>query len=144
MASDVVYDAIRGYLDPNKGGTWTETPIAWENEDFTKPEPPVRWVMVEISGTVYGQQSIGADEQRDNRWDEEGTLWLHVFEEVGKGSSAARRVAKALADKFRGARLLSDESLEFGDAAIGSGERSDDDGNWWRVSVSIDWRRMEA
>lgn len=139
MASGTVYDAIKAYLQAQ----WSTSPIAWENETFNKPEPPAPWVMVEIAGDVYAQMSIGADEQADNRWDEEGVLLLHVFVPTGTGASAARGHAKALADLFRGATLLSD-SLEFMDASIGMGQPGDDDGMWWRISVSIDWRRMDA
>lgn len=139
MASDVVYEAVRAFLTAG----WTAAPIAWENEHFDKPNPPAPWLAVELSGTVYAQQSIGAGPQEENRWDEDGVLWLHVFVPAGTGSSTARGYAKALADIFRGA-LLIDETLEFMDASIGMGEAGDNNGNWWRVSVSIDWRRMEA
>ncbi len=137
MASDVVYEAIEAYLRAN----WTETPLQFENENFDIPSSR-EWVMVEMAGTVYGQQTIGADNQADNRWDEEGLLWLHVLVQAGSGSQLARRRCKALADLFRGALLL-DDSLEFMDADIGIGAQGDDEGSTYRLSVSVDWRRME-
>jgi len=138
MPSDVVYDAVRAHL----GANWSETDIAWENENFV---PPVEagWVAVEVSGTTYAQQSIGAETQAANRWDEEGVLWVHVFVPTGTGSSTARRRAKAIADIFRGAKLL-DDALEFTDASIGLGDVGDDAGATWSITVSIDWRLMEA
>lgn len=137
MASDVVYDATRAYL----AGAWTETPIRWENEDF---EPPFDgWIAMEMTGTLYAQASIGADVQAENSWDEEGVLWLHCFAPKGTGTSTLRRWAKSLADIFRGARLLNDE-VEFMDAQIGMGEPGDDEGSTYRISVVIDWRRMES
>lgn len=139
MASNTVYDAVKTYLTAQ----WSSTTIAWENEPFSKPEPPAHWIAVEMQGTLYGQQSIGAGEQADNRWDEEGILWVHIMAPTGEGSSTARQYAKAIADLFRGTMLLSD-SLEFMDASIGAGERGDDDGNYWRLTCTIDWRRMEA
>jgi hypothetical protein len=139
MASGTVYDAIKGYLEAQ----WTTTTIAWENESFTKPEPPAAWLMVEMTGDLYAQMSIGAGVQSENRWDEEGVLLLHVYVPSGTGASTARAYAKSLADLFRGALLL-DDSLEFLDASIGMGQPGDDDGMWWRISVSVDWRRMEA
>lgn len=138
MASDLVYDAIRDYLEAN----WTETPIQFENENFDIPESRA-WVIFEMTGTVYGQQSIGADNQADNRWDEEGVMWLHVMAQAGSGSSVTRRRCKALADLFRGKRLIYD-TLEFMDADIGMGAQGDDEGSTYRISVSIDWRREEA
>ncbi len=137
MASDVVYEAIKAYLT----SAWTETAIEWENEAFQ--EPADGWVAVEISGTSYAQQSIGADEQAENRWDEDGVLWLHVIVPTGTGSVTARRRAKQLADLFRGARLLSD-GLEFLDASIGAGDRGVKEDPHWMITVSVDWRREEA
>ncbi|MDR6953787.1 hypothetical protein J2X65_003150 [Ancylobacter sp. 3268] len=137
MADDVVYQAIRDALIAG----WTVTQIAFENEDFQKPSPPAPWIMLEVTGSFYGQQSIG--DPADNRWDADGVLWLHVFVPVGTGSSTARGYAKTLADLFRGRQLLN-ETLEFLDASIGLGEPGDDSGNWWRLSVSIDWRRLDA
>ena len=137
MASDVVYDATRAYL----AGAWVDTTIQWENENF---EPPFSgWIAMEMSGTLYSQASIGADVQAENRGDEEGTLWLHCFAPKGTGTSTLRRWAKKLADLFRGARLLNDE-LEFMDAQIGLGDSGDDDGAAYRITVVIDWRRMES
>lgn len=139
MASNTVYDAVRAHLE----AFWSATPIAWENELFDRPEPAAPWIMVEMVGDLYAQMSIGAGVQSENRWDEEGVLLLHVFVPSGTGASTARAYAKSLADLFRGALLIGD-SLEFLDASIGMGQPGDDDGLWWRISVSVDWRRMEA
>lgn len=145
MSSDTVYDAIRAYLTAQ----WTATPIRFENEvadasnNPLPPSTPTSWIAMAISGTAYGQQSIGAAEQTDNRWDEEGILWLYVMVPSGTGASLARQHAKALADLFRGTTLLSG-SLEFMDAYIGRGAPSTENGNWWEIAVDIEWRRMDA
>jgi hypothetical protein len=101
------------------------------------------FVAVEMTGTLYGQESIGASHQADNRWDEEGVLWLHVNVPMGTGGLTARTYAKQLADLFRGLLLLND-SLEFKDAFIGRGQPGHEDGAYFRVSVFINWRRMDA
>jgi hypothetical protein len=137
--TEEVYDAIEAYVT----SAWTHTPIAWPNKQFTQQNPPASWVAFQITGSLYGQQSIGASVQADNRWDEEGTIWFHVFVPTNSGESGARGRAKALAVLFRGKTLL-ENRLEFLDAAIGSGEPGDEDGNYYRVSVSIDWRLWEA
>jgi hypothetical protein len=144
VASQEVYDAIRAKLTD----AWDATPIAWPNEEFTFPVrtdavPTPHWIAVIMTGTLYGQQSIGESAQADNRWDEEGILWLHTYSPSGAGEAVQRGYCKQLADIFRGLTLL-DGSLEFGDAAIESGEIGDDNGAWWRISVSIEWRRMDA
>ncbi len=144
MASDVVFDAIKTYLTDN----WSSSPLQWENEVAINTNDPVTgtpapWVMPEMTGTLYGQESIGAETQATNRWDEEGQLWLHVFVPVGTGGHTARHLAKSLADLFRGTTLLSG-NLEFLDAQIGMGEPGSEDGTWFRVSLKIDWRHIEA
>jgi hypothetical protein len=150
MASDIVYTAIRNYLD-GVGATpaaWSTTPIQYENEAAVATADgsgnPVPWIMIEMTGTLYDQESIGANTQAQNRWDEEGQLYCHVFVPSGTGGLTARHLAKQFADLFRGTRLLVDQSLEFMNASIGMGEIGDDAGNWFRISVDIHWRRMEA
>jgi hypothetical protein len=147
MASQVVYDAIRTFLDPAQGGCWQSTPIKWENEAAVSTADeggnPVIWSSIDFVGNVYSQMSIGADPQSDNRWDEDGTLWFHFYVPVNTGSSSARGLAKSFADVFRGLTLLNG-NLVFLDASIGAGAVSDDDGNWWVLSVSIGWQHIEA
>lgn len=148
MATDAVYDAIKTYLaantaalaDPSGGAVPT---IRYENEAFDKPEPPVPFVAMAVSSTVYGQQSIGASVQADNRWDEKGTLWLFVMVPTGYGASRARQLAKQACDLFRGKTLLGG-SLEFLDAFIGRGAEAQEDGNWFALPVGIDWLHIEA
>jgi hypothetical protein len=147
MASGIVYDAIRAFLDPALGGCWQSTAIQWENESAppttgTDGNPTI-WSSIDFLGNVYSQMSIGAAPQSDNRWDEDGTLWFHLYVPVKTGSSSARALAKNFADLFRGLTLLSD-NLVFGDASIGAGAVSDDNGNWWVLSVSIQWQHIEA
>lgn len=145
MASGAVYDAIRSYLDGTGGnGAWTVTPIRWENEPL---DPlPESFVDVEMTGTMYDRQSIGAftvAHGDQNRWDEEGTLWLHVLVKINTGGSTVRTYAKSLADLFRGKLLLND-SLEFREAFIGRGQPGFEDGNFYRLTVYVNWRRMDA
>lgn len=145
MASGAVFDAIRLYLDggPLAPGTgaWQTTPIRWENEPL---DPlPASFIDVEMTGTLYGQMSIGASHQADNRWDEEGVLWLHVLVKINTGGSTARTYAKELADLFRGLTLLNN-SLEFREAFIGKGQPGFENGMYYRVSLYNNWRRMDA
>lgn len=150
MSADAVYDAIKTYLqtaanvtvlaDPTTG---IVPPFRFENERFDKPDPPAPWVAVALTGVLYGQQSIGASRQADNRWDETGHLWMPVFVEVGSGSSRPRQIAKMLADIFRGLTLVNN-TLEFMDAFIGEGSPAPEEGNWYELPVVIEWRRVEA
>ena len=137
MASAEVYSAIKAHL----AASWATTPIAYENENFNKPDGA--WIMLEVAGTLYVQQTIGAGYGQENRWDEEGILYLHVLVPTGTGSVNARTYAKSLANLFRGTTLLRD-NLEFMDASIGMGDLADEEGNYWRITVSVDWRFIEA
>lgn len=148
MATDAVYDAIQDFLadnidsvtDPDNAGALT---VRYENEEFDIPEPPRKWLAMALQSSLYGQQSIGAGEQSENRWDESGQLWLTVYTAKGTGASAARNIAKQIADLFRGLQLLSD-SLEFMDTIIGGGGASLENGNWYELPVLIEYRRINA
>jgi Bacteriophage related domain of unknown function len=150
VAADAVYDAIKTYLQTPSviagladSVTSVVPPFRFENEAFEKPNPPAPWIAVALTGVLYGQESLGASVQADNRWDESGHLWLPVFVEAGTGASRARQLAKMLADIFRGLTLLAG-SLEFRDAFIGEGGPSSEVGNWYELPVAIEWRRVEA
>lgn len=140
MASHLIYDAIKAHIE----GNWSLTGLDrffWENE--AQPPDGASMIVVEMQGTSYAQASIGADVQAENRWDEEGIVMFHCMVPRGSGARFSRQIAKAMADLFRGARLMSD-SLEFRDAGIGVGGTLDNvEGKWWGVTVTIDWRRME-
>lgn len=131
------YSAMKAYLQSN----WVTTSIRFPNEPL---DPlPSSFVDVEISGTAYSQESIGASVQSDNRWDEKGVLWLHALVKVNTGSETVLTYAKSLANLFRGLRLMNDK-LSFGDAFIGKGSPGHEDGMYFRVSVYINWELEEA
>lgn len=155
MAADAVYDAIKTYLETPANVAVLADPTTsvvptfrFENDDdFQTPTDsagnPIPWIDMALSGVLYGQQSIGASDQADNRWDETGNLWLSVYVKTGTGGSRARQLAKLLADIFRGLTLLSG-SLEFMDAFIGRGGPAEEEGNWFELPVIIEYRRMDA
>jgi hypothetical protein len=140
---DDVFDAIKAHVDAD----WDSglAPIYFENDlEGAPPGDVVFWVEVVLDTALYGQATIGGgDDSGQNRWDETGTLWFHVMGPRGVGSREARRIAKALANLFRGARLLDDQLL-FGNADMGAGDPGAKNGNYYLLSVSIDWERTEA
>lgn len=150
---DPTFDAIRdflGYTDIVTGavvvGAW-DTSIAklvYENETDGPPAgDPAPWVLVVMTSNFYGQESMGEDEQADNRWDEEGQIWLHVFVPRGTGAREARRIARGLVKLFRGQNSLLGGALEFLDASI-TGEPSNENANYYGMSASVEWRFMDA
>jgi Bacteriophage related domain of unknown function len=145
MASGEVYQAVRDFLI----GAWTATPIGFENENADingvalPPAPPIPWIEVEITGTSYSEESLGAGAPRDNRWDEEGILFLNIYVRSGSGSIRARNYAKQAADLFRGLSLMND-ALEFRDSNIGQGRAGEIEGNWYMIPVHVEWRRQNS
>lgn len=148
---DPVLDAIIDYLGdgtPEHPGNWDHdlAPLVYENksEGAPKGEPQV-WVLVLLESDLYGQQTIGGGEDAgDNRWDEEGTLWLHVYTPRNSGTRESRRIGKALANMFRGNNTLVGGRLEFMDAHLGLGDPGRENGKYHLNSISIDWRLVEA
>lgn len=132
MTTAAAYTAIRNYLVSN----WSATTLAWENEGFTKPNPPAAFVLVQITGDIWDQASIGAGDRTANRWQEEGQLMLDVIVPAGTGSLTARTHATALANLFRGLQL---DDIEFRDISIGLGVAADERGPWWLLPIRISW-----
>lgn len=147
---DEVYDAVLDYLGdgtPEHPGEWDHSlaPLFYENTIAGPPPGRAAFVKVALETRLYGQETIGADDggENQNRWDESGTLWFHIFTPRGVDSREARRIAKALANAFRGKRML-DDGLEFGDADLGAGDPGAENAGHYLLSVSIDWSRSDA
>ena len=132
MSTAAAFTAIRAYLEAN----WTATPMAWENEGFTKPSPPAPFVLVQITGDIWDQASIGAGDRASNRWEEAGELLLDVIVPTGTGSLTARTHATDLANLFRGLQL---GDIEFRDISIGLGFAADDRGPWFLLPMRVAW-----
>lgn len=133
MTTATAYSAIRAHLEAE----WETTPLAWDNEAFDTPDD-APWVLVEMTGDIWDQASIGAGDRTANRWQEEGELHLMVNVPFGTGSLTARTHAEALANIFRGLQL---GAIEFRDISIGLGVRGEDRGAWWLLPVRINWIR---
>ncbi len=119
--------AIRSRMQAN----WSATPIVWENTP-SEPTPGTAFVFLEILNADAFQASIGAPTSRLYR--HTGVIQAHVFTPVNKGTKDALQHADAIAAIFRGQTFSG--VLCFA-PRIGGGELADDDGNWWRVTVSI-------
>lgn len=112
--------------------------IQWPNDPWQNPEPPVPWLKVEAVGHMLEPVDIGADV-----WQEDGTLYVDVNVPSGSGDSDARVLAKQVANTYRGlgARGV---SVSYTSASIGAGEVRPENGNWWTLTVSIDWRYQDS
>lgn len=137
MSSPEAFDAIKNRI----ADVWqNQTPVAYENDSFPTPDDPALFLYVEIFGTSYEQASIGADPQAQNKWRELGLLLVHVMVPNGTGTFQARTYAKQVAAMFRGKEI---SGVEFRDMSIGASEPGDEDGNYYRMTVRVDWQRDE-
>lgn len=137
MATPQTFEPIEDFLKSQ----WTDTPLVFENEDWPTPDEPVAFVFVEIFGDLMDQASIGAETQAANRWRENGQLSLHVLVPRGGGTRQARQLSRQLYDLFRGQEI---GAIRFGTASIGAGEPGEMDGNYYRMTVTIDVERDEG
>jgi hypothetical protein len=133
MTTATAFSAIRAHLE----ASWTTTPLAWDNETYSA-QADTPFVMVQITGDLWDQHSIGAGARLENRWEEEGELLLSVIVPTGTGSLLARQHAEALANIFRGLNL---GDIEFRDISIGLGVAAQDRGPWWLLPIRINWIR---
>lgn len=134
MASPEVFATIKGYLEAE----WTATPLAFENDGFSPPNDPEPWVLIEVFGDFFEQESMGAEVQAANLWREAGQMLAHVMVPQGTGSVVARTHARAVVDLFRGQDI---GSVVFGRASIGASEPGVKDGSYFRMTATIDWSR---
>lgn len=130
MATDIVFQAVEAFLRAN----WTTTPLVFENERFPPPAAKTPFVHVEMQSNIWDQKSIGSGDPSKERWDEEGTIWLHVMVPTGSGSTTARQYARQLVLLFRGKTLLS--NLTFRSASIGDGQER---GGYWAITATLEF-----
>lgn len=137
MATPQTFEPIEDFLRSQ----WTVTPLVFENEDFDLADEPEALVFVEVFGDLMDQASIGAETVAANRWRENGQLSLHVLVPRGGGTRQARQLSRQLYDLFRGQEI---GAIRFGTASIGAGEPGEMDGNYYRMTVTIDVERDEG
>lgn len=118
--------------------------LSWPNDLFTEPTPPTNsvadplpymWAAVQMTGYTLTPIDIGA-----GAWQENGTLYVHIMTPTGWGTDAARTLGKTVANTFRG---LPGAPMVYTRASIGDSAAEDEDGAWWRLTVTIDWRYQD-
>lgn len=138
MSTRSVRSALRSFLQAN----WTATPLVFPNQMLPDNAEGQPWVMVRHRGRQYDQASIGAGSRASNLWEEDGTVYLHVFVPSGTGDDAASQYAEDLALLFRTQGELPAAGIRFCTMSIGDGEIEEEDGRWWATTVTVDWRRQ--
>lgn len=140
--------AIRARLEAN----WSTTRITYQNETPAEPWPPMdvnavlqSWVNLEIIGTGHWIVGIGVPGNRVWRYD--GDILVHVFTPVGSGLDLGDKYANQIGEIFR-AKQFYNEVPGFGvrtlAPSIDDGGSADDDGNWFRTTMTCEftyWHR---
>ena len=125
---------------------WTATPIIFQNKAPASGSwPPVDgdgvllpWVNLEIKGT--GSKIAGTGTPGNHLWRYDGIIYVHVFVPVGSDDAAATEYAVAIGELFRAAEFYNatpGTGVRTLAPSIDDGDDGDDDGNWFRVSMSV-------
>ena len=145
------YAGAKAAIKARLAANWTTTRITYQNEDPEQPWPPVRengspapWVNLEIIGRGSQIWTFGTTGNRGWRYD--GDIHVHVFVPVGEGIELADQYAVTIGEIFRAAKFYDDGSsyVRTLSPEIDDGDSGDDDGKWFRVSMSVDftyWHR---
>ncbi len=140
--------AIRSRLEAG----WTTTRITYQNETPAAPFPPtgagavlVPWVNLEVEGGEA--EIVGTGTPGNHVWTYEGTIMVHVFVPIGSGDALATQYAITIGELFRAAQFY-DSTPGFAvrtlAPSVDPGGSADDDGLWFRVTMSVDfvyWHR---
>jgi hypothetical protein len=128
---------------------WSTTPIVLPNR--SKPDgwnqqwPPVDadalllpWAHLEIVGA--GSEIAGTGTRGNHLWHYFFDILVHVFAPVGEGQGRADTYANQIGEIFRAAEFYNDTPgycVRTLAPAVDDGSKGDDDGNWWRVTMSV-------
>ena len=130
MATDTSFTPVETFLRAN----WLTTPLVFENERFPPPASKTPFVHVEMACNLWDQKTIGSGDPAKERWDEEGTIWLHVMVPTGSGSTQARQWARQLLTLFKGRTLAT--NLTFRRASISDGQER---GGYWSITATVEF-----
>jgi hypothetical protein len=128
------FEAVAVSIETKLRADWSTTPLIAQNVAY-KPIPGTAFVYYEILSNLAFFASIGNPGGNYHR--NVGQILLHVFVPVNSGDGLALTYARQLGTVFKGKYL---DNINFGAASIGAGETADDKGNFWRRTVSIDFR----
>jgi len=128
MQFSAIVDAVRAILPRD----WATAPIAYPNEQFHQPgnEP---WVYLEVLGAGAESSLFGSAGLRVAR--EDAVIFAHVFVPQGEGTDGAYAIAQQIGELLRCQTLA--PGIETEAPRIGPGERDEENGNTFRVSVSV-------
>lgn len=123
---------------------WTATRITFANEHPADPWPPrdanevsQPWVHLEVISE--GSEIKGTGRPGHHVWTYKGTILVHVFVPIASGTDLAFQHAVAIGEIFRAAQFYNEtpgHAVRTLAPAIDGGGTADDDGLWFRVTMS--------
>jgi hypothetical protein len=128
------FEAVAVSIETQLRSNWGTTALVPQNTGY-KPVPGTPFVYYEVLSNLAFFASIGNPGGNYHR--NVGQLLLHVFVPKNSGDGLALTYARQLGSVFKGKNL---DNIHFGAASIGAGETADDKGNFWRRTVSVDFR----
>lgn len=134
MSSDAAFTAVRDFL----AAEWSGAPIVWPNEGLEIADSSAPWIYAEMSGSDMAAMEMGG---ASAAWREAGVIWLHIYAPVGTGTLELRAIAKQLSNLFRSASL---PGMTLGRQSLGAGEPGDDDGLYWRQSMTVSYAYQDT
>lgn len=126
--------AIRAYIE----GGFTTAPLVWPNETHDLPAAPSPFVAIEVMGVTNSVRGIG--EPGNRLFIHPGIILAHVFVPFGIGQAAGDTVADAIGLLLQRKDIAAPtlpQLVRTEDPTMIDGELGSEDGNYWRVSVSI-------
>jgi hypothetical protein len=122
-----VYTLLRALLTES----WSECPVSYQNEDFATPYGQ-SWAYLEILPIESALSTFNSEGLRVASG--LGLAAVHIFVPTGTGTAEALRLADLMAELLRNRTLST--GIETAAASVAGGATSDDEGNWYRVSVT--------
>ena len=112
--------------------------IEWPNEPFAPPpaETGQLWASVMDVGEALAPIELSGN----GAWQEGGRIMMAVYAPSNTGSIAARQMAKAIANLFRG---LPPRPVVYEDASVGAGQVTTERGNYWGILLSIGFKYQD-
>ena len=110
-------------------------PIALDNQRFTKPEDPEKWVRLTILFNEGGQETMGKVQNR--KFTREGFIYVQVFTVINTGTNENDELCQEALELFDGVRLQ--EMWMFNGRVVTVGS----DGEYYQQNAVLDFKFEE-
>lgn len=124
---------------------WLTTRITYQNEAPGTPWPPVGvdgfpvpFINLEVATLASAMRGAGVPGKQT--WLTDGFIYVHVFVPTGAGDAQATEYATAIGEIYRAKVFYLAAPgcyVRTWAPRIDGGGSSDDDGNWFRVTMSV-------